>query len=380
MAKLASAYGGKSFDEAVSFFRDKISMPSEHWDDLWKGQHAKGFMVAGATKADLVADLRNAVDKAIAKGTTLAEFRKDFSSIVEKHGWAYKGGKNWRTRIIYKTNLRTAYHAGRYKQMKDPDVTALRPYWQYRHGRSVNPREQHLGWDGMVLPHDDPIWDIIYPPNGWGCSCSVRTLSKRELNRMGKTEPDKAPELEYREWTDRDGKTHQVPKGIDPGWDYNVGKAQERSYKILADKFETLPQDIAKTWHKECMAGPVFQRFFDGKIKGELPVAVLSESEKQALGTNTQTVWLSRTTLAEHKIKHPDIGIDDYRLIPELLESGEVYQQGDNRLVYLMKKNRLYRAALKRTKDGRENYYLTLFETTEEKAQKEVREKYRRVR
>ncbi len=131
------------------------------------------------------------------------------------------------------------------------------------------------------------------------------------------------------------------------------------TYKILADKFETLPQGIAKKWNKECMAGPVFQRFFDGKIKGELPVSVLSETEKQALGTTAQTVWLSRTTLDEHKIRYTDIGIDDYRLIPEIIQFGEVYQQGDSRLVYLMKKNRLYRAALKRTKDGRGNYYLT---------------------
>ncbi len=225
MAKLSSVYGGKPFDEAVSFFRDKVNLPTRHWDDLMRGMHARAFVVAGATRDALITDLRSAVDKAITKGTTLAEFRKDFSSIVEKHGWPYKGGKNWRTRIIYETNLRTAYHAGRYKQMKDPDVVALRPYWQYRHGGSVNPRKQHLGWDGMVLSHDDPIWTTIYPPNGWGCSCSVRTLSKRELTRMGKTEPDKAPELEYRDWTDRDGKVHRIPKGIDPGWDYNVGEA-----------------------------------------------------------------------------------------------------------------------------------------------------------
>ena len=222
--KIEQIYGGKSFDDAIAFFRGKINMPTEHWDDLWKLMHTKGFMVAGAMEEELLNDLRHAVDKAIADGATLAEFRKDFNSIVENTGWVYKGGRNWRSKVIYETNLRTAYQAGRYQQMTDPDVTDMRPYWQYRHGDSVSPREEHLAWDGIILPHDDPWWDTHYPPNGWGCKCRVVTLSARDLERLGKKSPDKAPKIEYREWTDREGKTHQVPRGIDPGWDYNVGQ------------------------------------------------------------------------------------------------------------------------------------------------------------
>jgi len=163
-------YGGKPFDEAIGFFRNKLSMPTAHWDDLWKMMHTKGFTIAGAMEEELLDDMRSSVDKAISEGITLADFRKDFDSIVENHGWIYNGGRNWRSKIIYDTNLRTAYMAGRYQQMTDPDVVALRPYWQYRHGGSANPRDEHLVWDGLTLPHDDPWWDTHYPPNGWGCS------------------------------------------------------------------------------------------------------------------------------------------------------------------------------------------------------------------
>lgn len=41
---------------------------------------------------------------------------------------------------------------------------------------------------------------------------------------MGKKETDTAPAMEYQEWQDKKGDVHQVPKGIDPGWDYNVGQ------------------------------------------------------------------------------------------------------------------------------------------------------------
>ena len=217
-------YGAKPFDQAISFFIQKLSMPTEHWDDLWKMMHTKGFTIAGAMKTELLEDMRSAVDKGIVQGQALADFRKDFDSIVDKHGWVYKGGRNWRTKVIYDTNLRTAYQAGRYQQMTDPDVVALRPYWQYVHGGSVHPREEHLAWDGLILPHDDSFWDTHYPPNGWGCKCRVVTLSKRDLEKLNKKGPDNSPKIEHYTWKDKKGKKHKIPKGIDPGWDYNVGQ------------------------------------------------------------------------------------------------------------------------------------------------------------
>ncbi|MCF6246911.1 MAG: hypothetical protein L3J69_06065 [Desulfobacula sp.] len=370
----------KPFDEAVQFFQDKLNIPTKRFDDLIKGMHAKGFMVAGVMKADLLSDMRGAVDRAVSRGDTLEDFRKNFDSIVEKHGWVYKGGRNWRTKVIYHTNVRSSYNAGRWKQMNEPDVVKLRPYFMYRHSGSAHPRKEHLAWHGLVLAYNDPFWNTHTPQNGWGCNCRLDSLSKRDLKKMRKSGPDSAPKIKHREYKDRDGKKHKVPVGIDPGFDYNVGKAADKSYKVLADRFETLDYKIAKPWMNDFLQGPVFKRFYDGKIKGEFPVAVLSPEDKKILGSKAQTVWLSKTTIKDHKIKHPEILLDDYLNIPEIIENGEVYKQGDARLVLLYKKDKLYRAALKRTKDRKENYYLTLFEIDEGRADRQVRNKYERIR
>jgi uncharacterized protein with gpF-like domain len=119
-------------------------------------------------REDLLADLRGAIDKAISSGTPLAEFRKDFDALVDKHGWTYNGGRNWRTRVIYDTNLRQSYNAGRERQMADPELRKIRPYGLYRHGHSIVPRQEHLAWDGIVLPLDHPWWQTHTPSNGWG--------------------------------------------------------------------------------------------------------------------------------------------------------------------------------------------------------------------
>lgn len=171
---MATEYDNLPFDESVEFFRKKLNLPTERWDILRKSMHDKSFTVAGAMKADLLQDLRNATDKAVADGVGLEAFKKDFLELVKKNGWTgWRGektekGRAWRAQIIYDTNISTAYAAGRYAQQKN--IARARPFWRYRHSRvAMRPREQHLAWDGLTLRHDDPWWDAHYPPNGWRC-------------------------------------------------------------------------------------------------------------------------------------------------------------------------------------------------------------------
>lgn len=375
MPEIIKKYGGKPFDEAIGFFRKKLNIPTKHWDDLWKDQHAKGFMIAGAMKADLLTDLRTSIDDAIAKGATLADFRKDFDTLVEKHGWVYKGGRNWRTNVIYGTNVRTAYSAGRYQQMTDPDVVALRPFWRYRHGDSIVPRPQHLAWDGLILAHDDPWWDTHYPPNGWGCRCSVFTMSKRDMAEMGKKGPDKAPAVKTRIWEDRSGIKHRVPLGIDPGWDYNPGKAAGRSYKVLTDKFNTLDYPVARAWISSYVQEPAFNMFYDGRLDGEFPVAVLNQEFMDLIGADSQTVFMSRETLSKNKEHHKDLIFSDYQKLPDIIENADVVvQDADKTELFIKNHGKLYHAAVKATETGK-SLFLTSFRFTDLKDVARVKRK-----
>ena len=228
LASAAAEHGRLPFAKQIAFFREKLNLSTAAWTDIWQAQHDRAFVVAGAAHADLVEDLRGAVDRAIAEGTTLADFRRDFDSIVGRHGWSYKGGRTWRTQVIYGTSVRTSYAAGRYRQMKE--IADRRPYWRYRHSHaSEDPREDHLSWDGLILPHDDPWWDTHYGPNGWGCKCYVEALSPRDLERLGKSGPDKAPTVNMRTVTvganGPSPRTVEVPEGIDPGWAYAPGQS-----------------------------------------------------------------------------------------------------------------------------------------------------------
>lgn len=226
------------FQEAIDFFRQKVTLPSKTWRDILGRSHDRAFVVAGATKDALLADLRAEIDKAIAGKTTLADFRARFDEIVARQGWSgfagdgSEGGRAWRTRVIYETNLKTSYAAGRYAQMTDPDIVKIYKWWRYRHAFyrvPVKERYEHAHvWDGLVLAWNDPWWDTHYPPNGWECSCGVETLSDRDLKAEG-ISPSTAPDLGTRSVVDpKTGDKVQVPNGIDFGWDHAPGRDWSR--------------------------------------------------------------------------------------------------------------------------------------------------------
>lgn len=211
-------------EEAIAYLRAKTAVTSETYLDVWRRANVKAFTVAGAATQALAQDFLDEITAAAETGSTQRDFAATFDSLVAKHGWSHSGSRDFRARIIYETNLSVAYSAGRYSQMVEPETLAQYPFWEYVHSGALHPRHEHKSWNGLVLRCDDPWWSTHYPPNGWGCGCWVRPVSARDLARYGKSGPDAAPPIEYRAWTNRKtGKVEQVPKGIDPGWDYNPG-------------------------------------------------------------------------------------------------------------------------------------------------------------
>lgn len=217
-------------------------------------------------------------------GMDIREFRQQFKPLVEKYGWQLKGGgPGWRADLIFRTNINSAYAAGRWQQFKEAGIKYLR----YVHADGVRyPRPHHQAMHGTVRPIDDPFWSVNYPPQGFGCHCRAVPVTDKEYAAT----PDQQK---------------QLPKGwensADSGWGYNVGQEAAKGYEALTGKFEKLPVDIARAWMTQFVQQPQFEQFIAGRIKGNFPVAVLNEADKVALGTNAQVVWLSDDSLAKNK-------------------------------------------------------------------------------
>ncbi|NRD32095.1 minor capsid protein [Shewanella sp. DC2-4] len=180
--------------DAVAYFRAKGFAISDDWQDVWTRAHARAFTVAKAAQMDVLTAIRNEVDAALSQGLTAKQFQANLKPQLEKLGWWGKKevdgrevqlGSPYRLNTIYRQNLQTAYMAGRYRRMLSR--TKTHPYWQYVAIDDGQTRPAHARLRGKVFRFDDPIWDIIYPPNGWGCRCRVRALTEAQVKAMGIT-------------------------------------------------------------------------------------------------------------------------------------------------------------------------------------------------
>lgn len=235
------------FAEQMAALRKRLGnlVPSAKWTDMQKNAHDRAFTVAGAMKADLLADLAGAVGTALADPDGGIEgFRRDFDKIVAKHGWQYVGERNWRTRVIYKTNLLTSVAAGRLSQLRDPELLSVAPYWRYVHNDSVvtpRPNHKHWGDSNLTLKHDHPFWLTHYPPNGWGCHCRVTAVRK----------PAKGHATSPPEGWDTETKTG-APIGIDKGWAYMPGgSVSDELRSFTNEKASKLPTSLARDFLNE---------------------------------------------------------------------------------------------------------------------------------
>lgn len=255
MADAVSGVFRQPFKQQVAFYRNKLGnlVPTARWDDIARSAHDTAFMVAGAAKADLLADLAAAVDRAVTEGKSLDAFRKDFSKIVEQRGWTgWTGegtakGEAWRTRVIYQTNASTSYAAGRLAQLREGEFD----FWVYKHSGAENPRHEHLAWDGLVLRADHPFWQTHFPPNGFGCGCRVAgTRSKKGAERLG-GDPEKVPPDG---WDTIDPKTG-APVGVGKGWDYQPGDSVSQRVQQMAEKTRQWEYELAKGFMQDLPEG-----------------------------------------------------------------------------------------------------------------------------
>ncbi|QKF64571.1 phage minor head protein [Campylobacter corcagiensis] len=187
----------KNPDELVAKFKSKDLKTSFDYDEIRHEAHKRVFTIAKMINLDLLKDMQNSISRAINDGITFDEWKKDIIPHLKKSGWwgevkvkDPKTGKekdifvgSRRLKTIFDTNLRTTY-AGAKKQSLDESSIE---YYRYTAVLDSRTRPSHRKMHGKVFHKDHPFWKKNFPPNGWGCRCSVRGYTKDQLKKMGIT-------------------------------------------------------------------------------------------------------------------------------------------------------------------------------------------------
>lgn len=178
----------KRFKEAVEWFRRRVPITDKQLAALEASARAKAFWVAGIAQLDVVNDVWAAIDDAIEKGTTLEDFKKTVGDKLER---AWKGTVKdppRRIETIFRTNVQTAYSAGRHAQLTEPSILRTRPYWRLvvtLDSRTTETICKPLA--GTVLPAESGWWKTHTPPLHFRCRSFIQALRKEDAEARGIT-------------------------------------------------------------------------------------------------------------------------------------------------------------------------------------------------
>lgn len=410
MPDLAYAFGLPP-EKAVAWFESKGYALGFKWQDVWEQAHARAFTVAGVMKLDVLQDIRGALDKALKDGSTMRDFNARLMPLLEAKGWLGKGylvdqdsgeihGKRLNARrleTIFRTNLQSAYMAGRWQALWED--RAARPVWTYSTVGDNRVRPRHKVLHGITLAATDPFWRYYFPPNGWKCRCRVRGLTPSQVKAQGlEVISSEGRLMAVEQASAPDGvkskaMAFQTPTGArfvtDPGFGFNPGQA---AYQPELDNYAA---PVARQYVKGVLTGPEFGRWFQqlesgvaerlatgdsvASIRQQLavgqryPVAILQQDDMARLGSHSQTVWLSDDTLAKqfaHR-QGQDVALADYWRVQLVLEQPVlILAERDQHMKFVQLQGRWWVAVVKVTRDGSENWLQTFHPINERELQR----------
>jgi len=198
----------RPFQEAIDDFAARGVVSRDVFDKMASEAKARAFTVAGTASQSIRDAIKEELQKSMADGADLRDFRKRLKGRMEVRGWLKPGpggkpgsaggsaatvptqtGTPWHVETIFRNGTMASYARGRQKQMLQPNVLKRLPFWEIVTIRDSRRRTTHGKAHGKVLSVYDPFWQTVgTPPWGHNCRCRVITRSRKRAEAKGITD------------------------------------------------------------------------------------------------------------------------------------------------------------------------------------------------
>ena len=170
------------FEEAIDFFKGKISLTKEEWEELEPKLRFRAFTVSRLAEADHIEMLRGRLLHAMEKGEHFAETWKDVRAFTEDADQPFSA-RYFET--VYRTNMQSAYNAGRLMQYQNN----MPPAWELlfiEDGRTSDICKglASIAGNGKALAASHSFWSTYgFPPYHFNCRTTFRAVYDYEIGR-----------------------------------------------------------------------------------------------------------------------------------------------------------------------------------------------------
>lgn len=167
-----------SNDAAIAWFRERVPMTDSEVQGVKDRAKERAFWAAGAGQISQVQTLQRSLTTALEKGQSLQGWRRDARVILSQSSRQHLD-------TVFRTNIQSAYSAGRQQQMYAPANIRRRPYGYVQTVSDSRRSKICSGFAGTIMPLDDPGWATRMPPYHHNCRTTIRTLTARDAERRG---------------------------------------------------------------------------------------------------------------------------------------------------------------------------------------------------
>lgn len=167
------------YDDAIKYIQEKYPILYDDIDEITDEVTQKYFWVKESTSLELTKKIQKSLLTLLKNGGTFKEWKDNYDTNFKNMGLESSGSY---TETIYRTNLQSAYAAGRYQQQDSQKE--LFPYWQYVSIIDDVTTDICTELNGKTYRANDPIWNSIYPPNHYNERSSVIALNNEDVAEM----------------------------------------------------------------------------------------------------------------------------------------------------------------------------------------------------
>ncbi len=168
---------GKPFKEALEDLLSRKPVLRKTVKGVNSAYQRHSFALARSTNLTVTRRVRQSLAKSIREGRR-PEKAIDVIKNIGGFSRAY-------AQTVYRTNLNTAFTAGRFRQAQDPEFRNVIGAWEFRTQRDDRVRDNHRAADTFIAGLFDPIWNTLAPPLGFNCRCELLPVKRSRLRRLG---------------------------------------------------------------------------------------------------------------------------------------------------------------------------------------------------